>query len=111
LAPTTKSPRPHPTSNLASISSRMSMNLTDQESFEFLEALFPGGLKDPALIAELCPEGWEYSPLFACYHPSPEVRYEEHLAFSRNLTNLFSRRKKHADPNEAAEPEEPEPTF
>jgi hypothetical protein len=35
------------------------MELTDQEARAFLESLFPGGLKDSAVIAELCPEGWE----------------------------------------------------
>jgi hypothetical protein len=40
--------------------------LSDQEAFAFLGNLFPGGLKDAVLIAELCPEGWEKSPLYAC---------------------------------------------
>lgn len=88
------------------------MNLTDQEAFAFLETLFPKGLKDRALIAELCPEGWEMSPLFACYHPAPEVRYEEHLAFSRNLKNLFAgRKRKSGEPGAEIPPDEPEPTF
>jgi hypothetical protein len=61
------------------------MELTDQEARTFLESLFPGGLKGPAVIAELCPEGWENSPLCACYHPPPEVRYKESLAFLPNV--------------------------
>jgi hypothetical protein len=88
------------------------MNLSEQEAFAFLGRLFPGGMKDPALIAELCPEGWGSSPLlFACYHPSPEVRYAESLEFSRNMKNLgltLSRRKGEVT---QAPPEEPEPTF
>ena len=69
------------------------MNLSDPEAFAFLESLFPGGLKDPALIADLCPEGWEKSSLFACYHPSPRVQYEESLERSQNLKRLgLSRR-------------------
>lgn len=87
------------------------MNLTDQEAFAFLQTLFPGGMKDPALIRELCPGGWEASPLFACYHPAPEVRYEEHLAFTRNLKSLFPRRKTKAGENAEATPDEPEPTL
>ncbi len=94
------------------------MNLSEQEAFAFLGRLFPDGMKDPALIAELCPEGWGSSPLlFACYHPSPEVRYAESLEFSRNMKNLgltLSRRKgevTQAPPDEPEEPEEPEPTF
>ena len=87
------------------------MNLDEQEAMAFLRSLFPGGLKDPALISELCPEGWEASPLFACYHPSPEVRYAESLEFSRNLKNLtflMSRRKVESA---QAPPDEPELTF
>lgn len=87
------------------------MNLDEQEAMAFLGSLFPGGLKDPALISELCPEGWENSPLFACYHPSPEVSYEENLAFSRNLKNLFPVRKRKAGETAEIPPEEPEPTF
>ena len=64
------------------------MNLDEQEAFAFLGSLFSGGLKDPSLIAKLCPEGWANSPLFACFHPSPEVWYAEGLEFSRNLKNL-----------------------
>jgi hypothetical protein len=87
------------------------MNLNEQEAMAFLGSLFPGGLKDPALIAELCPEDWENSPLFACYHPSPEVSYEENLAFSRNLKNLFPLRKRKAGEPAELPPDEPEPTY
>ena len=61
------------------------MNLSENEAYGFLESLFSGGLKDPVLIAELCPEGWENSPLFACYHPTPRVRYEESLERSLKM--------------------------
>jgi hypothetical protein len=90
------------------------MNFSDNKAFAFLESLFPGGLKDPALIAELCPEGWENSPLFACYYPSPRVRYEENLKWSRNLKRLgLSRRNMQAEPLETAQTpvDEPEPSF
>lgn len=85
--------------------------LSDSEALAFLESLFPGGLKDPALIGELCPEGWEKSALFACYHPSPEVIYQEHLRFSRNLRSLSSRNK--AKPGAASPPgdDKTKPTF
>lgn len=87
------------------------MNLNEQEAFAFLGRLFPGGLKDPALLAELCPEGWENSPLFACYHPSPEMRYAESLEFSRNLKNLGFLRNRRKGEIAQAPPDEPEPTF
>jgi hypothetical protein len=63
------------------------------------------------LIAELCPDGWEKSPLFACYHPAPEVLYEEHRRFSMNLKSLFVAKKRRAEKDSPAAPEEPEPTF
>ena len=64
------------------------MNLSENEAYAFLGSLLLGGLKDPALIAELCPEGWENSPLFACYYPTPRMRYEESLNWSRNFKRL-----------------------
>lgn len=85
--------------------------LSDQEAFAFLGNLFPGGLKDAVLIAELCPEGWEKSPLYACYHPAPEVVYREHIAFTRNLRSLFPRKRETVAGEVALTPEEPERTF
>jgi len=85
--------------------------LSDQEAYVFLEKLFPDGLKDPSLIAELCPGGWEKSPLFACYHPAPEVLYQEYLDVSRNFKTLFSRIQSKAENAERLPPEEPELTF
>ncbi len=90
------------------------MNLSENEAYAFLGSLFPGGLKDPALIAELCPDGWENSPLFACYYPSPRMRYEESLKWSRNLKRLgLSRRMKQEEPREGAKdlPDESELSF
>lgn len=81
--------------------------LTDSEAFAFLESLFPGGLKDPGLIAVLCPDGWEKSPLFTCYHPAPEVIYQEQLRFSINLKSLFDWKKRKAENDAPALPEEP----
>jgi hypothetical protein len=85
--------------------------LTDAEAFDFLKSLFPGGLKDSALISELCPDGWEESPLFACYHPPLEVIYQEHIEFSRNIKRLFPRSKRQKEQGEPVPPDEPEPTF
>lgn len=94
------------------------MNFDEKESFDFLGSLFPGGLRDPALIAEFCPEGWEKSSLFACFHPSPVRCYKEHLAFRRNMRWMASLRRKREEDlgarNENAEPEtenDPDPTF
>lgn len=80
-------------------------SFTETEAFAYLGRLFPGGLRDPALLAELCPDGWDKSPLCACFHPPAERQYEEHLAFRRNLARLRGLRKKdHADPTEEEEP-------
>jgi hypothetical protein len=87
------------------------MNLSEHEAYAFLESLFPNGLKDPALVAELCPAGWENSSLFACYHPSPEARYVESLEFSRNLNRLGLLLNRRKDAAVQALPAEPEPTF
>jgi hypothetical protein len=90
------------------------MNLSENKAYAFLETLFPSGLKDPILIAELCPDGWENSPLFACYYPSPRVRYEESLNWSQNFKRLgLSRQMKLEEPREGTKdlPDEPEPSF
>ena len=90
------------------------MNLSENEAYAFLGSLFLGGLKDPALIAELCPEGWENSPLFACYYPTPRMRYEESLNWSRNFKRLgLPGQTKQEEPREGAKglPDKPEPSF
>lgn len=51
--------------------------LTDKQAPDFLSRLFPNGLGDPGLLAELCPEGWKASPLRLTFHPTDEQRYEE----------------------------------
>lgn len=75
--------------------------LTDQQALDFLARLFPGGLGDAQLLAELCPDGWENSPLRRAFHPGPERLYEEHCASMKNLER-FSR---------SPEPPEPLPTY
>lgn len=53
-------------------------SLDESAARSFLRALFPGGLKDSRLWEELCPDGWPDSPLFVCFHPPPEMAYEEY---------------------------------
>ncbi len=87
------------------------MDLNDDESREFLGSLFPGGLKDADLIAELCPDGWGKSPLLASFRPAPEVLFEESAAMRRNLRS-FGKSMKRKDADDApAKPEEPEQTL
>ena len=73
--------------------------LDDREAYAFLARLFPGGLFDAGLMAELCPEGWRASPLFACFHPSLERSYEEYLASHENLKELTAGIEKRRDPH------------
>lgn len=77
-------------------------DLSDAKAFAFLRSLFPGSFKNPSLIAELCPEGWPHSPLFACFHPPSEDQYREHLAFSRSMKELLGQT---ADPSAALQGE------
>lgn len=98
-------------------------DFTDSECLDFLRSLFPGGVKDAAVISELCPDGWERSPLFACFHPGPRQCYEEHLAFRENMRWMASLPKKRGEDESGAGSDEakedrgsdpdsdPDPTF
>jgi len=66
--------------------------LTDKQALDFLSRLFPGGLGDPGLLIELCPEGWDASPLRIAFHPTMEQRYEEHLSWLRSPIRTISKR-------------------
>jgi hypothetical protein len=61
------------------------------------------------VLAEIAPEGWEHSPLLACFHPSAEQLFEERVAIHRNLEGWrrLGRRREGAA---ALEPR-PEPTL
>lgn len=78
--------------------------LTDKQALALLSRLFPAGLKDPELLAEVCPEGWEASPLRLAIHPTPEQRYEEHLRWLRSPIHEVIQRTEGTQP-------EPPPTF
>jgi hypothetical protein len=66
----------------------MEQSLTDADTLTFLSTLFPGGLEDPALVAELAPEGWAASPLVRVAHPTVEQRYAEAVAIHQNIERL-----------------------
>lgn len=67
--------------------------LTEKESTEFLEELFPSGLAGSDIKNELVPVGWVNSPLKAAFHPSPEQQFNEYIRMSRNLKNLSGKQK------------------
>src|SRR5918995_2075555 len=61
---------------------------TDAELHAFFDRLFPSGFAGGDVLAEIAPEGWEQSPLLACFHPSLDQRYEEAVQLHRNLEEL-----------------------
>jgi hypothetical protein len=88
---------------------RQATRLTDRELYALFDRLFPHGFAGSDVLAEIAPEGFEHSPLLACFHPSVEQLFEERVAIHRNLEEwrrLGRRRKDSA----ALEPR-PEPTL
>lgn len=83
--------------------------LSDRELNELFDQLFPHGVAGPDVLAELAPEGWEHSPLLACFHPSVERVFEETLQIHRNIERLVEARS-HSD-GAVARPTRPEPTL
>ncbi|MCX6937500.1 MAG: hypothetical protein NTU80_06305 [Verrucomicrobia bacterium] len=53
------------------------LRLSDAECFALLHALFPLGFADPALLAELAPDGWPACPLYLALHPAPDQQTAE----------------------------------
>lgn len=84
--------------------------LTDAELKAFFDWLFPHGFAGADVLAELAPEGWEKSPLLACFHPSPEQAFQEALQMHRNLEGLVRARREHEPDNPELTPK-PEPTL
>ena len=84
--------------------------LTDAECEAFLDRLLPQGLAGADVVEEIAPEGWEQSPLLACFHPSPERVFEERLQIHRNLARL-ARPRREGEPDNPAPVPRPEPTF
>jgi len=66
-------------------------------------------LSDRDVLHEIAPEGWEQSPLLACFHPSVERIYEERVLMRRNLEEL--RRLRRLRDGSATDASSPEPTL
>src|SRR6266542_2602290 len=62
--------------------------LTDAELHTLFDQLFPEGFAGADVRAEVAPDGWEQSPLVACFHPSVEHVFEERLQFHQNVAAL-----------------------
>jgi len=92
-----------------SMNERQEKRLTDRELYALFDRLFPHGFAGADVVAEVAPEGWDHSPLLACFHPSVEQLFEERVAIHRNLEEL---RHLGRQPEGAAAVEpRPEPTL
>lgn len=76
---------------------RQNERFTDAELHAFFDRLFPNGFAGPDVLAELAPDGWERSPLLACFHPSVEQKYVERLQFHEGLESLRNARRSALD--------------
>lgn len=66
--------------------------LTDAELHALFDRL-PHGFAGADVLAEVAPDGWEQSPLLACFHPSVERVFEDRVLVHRNLEKLRSMRR------------------
>ena len=84
--------------------------LTDPELKEFFDRLFPHDFAGADVLAEIEPEGWEKSPLLACFHPSVEKVFAERVQIHRNMEELICLRREREPDNPELAPK-PEPTL
>jgi hypothetical protein len=88
---------------------RQEQRLTDRELHVLFDRLFPHGFAGADVLADIAPEGWERSPLLACFHPSVVQLFEERVAAHRNLEE-WRRLGRRREGTTAVEPR-PEPTL
>jgi len=84
--------------------------MSDAELRKFFGQMFPDGFAGADVVREIAPAEWKSSPLFACFHPSPEQVLAELLRMHRVSQELRALRCK----NTLEEPERPdiaEPTI
>ena len=62
--------------------------MSEAELHAMFDRLFPGGVAGRDVLDDIAPEGWERSPLLACFHPSIERVLEERVLVRRNLEKL-----------------------
>jgi len=68
--------------------------LTNAELRALFDRLFPHGFPGADVTREIVPEGWEQSPLLACFHPSVERVVEERMKMHRNIEALRRARRR-----------------
>jgi hypothetical protein len=83
--------------------------MSEAELHALFDRLFPRGFAGQDVLDEIAPNGWEQSPLLACFHPSVERIYEERVLMHRNLEEL--RRLRRRRDGTAADVSSPEPTL
>jgi len=83
--------------------------MSEAELHALFDRLFPRGFAGQDVLDEIALEGWERSPLLACFHPSVERIFEERLLMHRNLEEL--RRLRRRRDGCVADESTPEPTL
>jgi len=84
--------------------------MSDAELCKFFGQMFPDGFAGADVVREIAPTEWKSSPLFACFHPSPEQVLAEQLRMRKVSQELSALRCK----NTLKKPERPdiaEPTI
>jgi hypothetical protein len=89
---------------------RQNERLTDVELHAFLDRLFPQGFAGNDALNEVAPDGWERSPLLACFHPSVEQVFQESVQMNRSVNALHRALKRRNASAPDPEPR-PEPTL
>jgi hypothetical protein len=84
--------------------------LNESELIPFFDKLFPNGFAGADVLAEIAPDGWEKSPLLACFHPGPEQVFKERLQMHRNIARLTDKRRE-KNPDDPKLAPSPEPTL
>jgi hypothetical protein len=85
--------------------------LTDAELRTLFDQLFPRGFAGADVLVELAPDGWEQSPLLACFHPSVERVLEERIMMHRNFEEVRQLRFAKHGPSDEERVPSPEPTL
>lgn len=85
------------------------LRLADIELDAFFDQLFPNGFAGEDVLNEIAPEGWKYSPLLSCFHPSAEQLFKERLQIHRNIEGFIKAMRKRSD--QATHVPRPEPKL
>ena len=84
--------------------------LSDRELRDFFRRLFPDGFAGEDVVKQVAPEGWNNSPLFACFHASPEQVLAECVSRHRRHQKLIALRLQSSGKEPESAPS-PEPTM